>query len=266
MPREGEGCYELSHVLCKEFESVRPRERILAGLSSAVTEAEKRRELYKMALDKLQLSALALSGGGIRSACVALGLIQSLAEAELLSQFDYLSTVSGGGYIGSWLSAWLYWNKRAKGTAQTVLKALTTRRSKPEDHADHDDPNEEPEPIRHLRAYSSYLTPKLGLTSADTWAAVTQVVRNLVLNWLILVPAICLVVLSIKIAAGVLHTSVMASSSIATFVVALLLLAFAGLSLGYKLLHLYPPNPAAPDRNPKEKNSMQRRSRAAFCC
>lgn len=45
--------------------------------------------------------ALALSGGGIRSATFALGLIRGLAKNGLFHQFDYLSTVSGGGYIGS---------------------------------------------------------------------------------------------------------------------------------------------------------------------
>lgn len=58
---------------------------------------------------------LALSGGGIRSATFALGVMQALAkapapaattegkrsQATLLERFDYLSTVSGGGYIGS---------------------------------------------------------------------------------------------------------------------------------------------------------------------
>jgi predicted acylesterase/phospholipase RssA len=81
-------------------------------------------EAYKVA-HNLGLSALALSGGGIRSACVGLGVIQALAEAKLMRRFDYLSTVSGGGYIGSWLSAWLYWNKtEKKGSAETVLTAL----------------------------------------------------------------------------------------------------------------------------------------------
>src|SRR5215472_12780511 len=51
-------------------------------------------------------SALCLSGGGIRSASFALGVLQALARHGLLFRFDYLSTVSGGGYIGSWLSAW----------------------------------------------------------------------------------------------------------------------------------------------------------------
>jgi Patatin-like phospholipase len=46
------------------------------------------------------LAALCLSGGGIRSAAFGLGIIQGLARANLLAEFDYLSTVSGGGYIG----------------------------------------------------------------------------------------------------------------------------------------------------------------------
>src|SRR5262249_17367880 len=153
-------------VLRKEFEELRPKkfDPKFSPPSPTADEEKDRKELYGFALDKLHLSALALSGGGIRSACVALGVIQQLAEAKWLSEFNYLSTVSGGGYIGSWLSAWLYWNRKAEGTADAVLIALTTR-------SDH--PDKEPPSIQHLRAYSSYLTPKLGLTSADTWAAVT---------------------------------------------------------------------------------------------
>lgn len=44
---------------------------------------------------------LALSGGGIRSATLSLGFLQGLAHLNGLRQFDYLSTVSGGGYTGS---------------------------------------------------------------------------------------------------------------------------------------------------------------------
>ena len=36
-----------------------------------------------------------------------LGILQGLARCGLLEKFHYLSTVSGGGYIGSWLSAWI---------------------------------------------------------------------------------------------------------------------------------------------------------------
>jgi Patatin-like phospholipase len=48
---------------------------------------------------------LALSGGGIRSATFSLGMLQSLAKRRLLQRIDYLSTVSGGGYIGCFLGS-----------------------------------------------------------------------------------------------------------------------------------------------------------------
>ncbi len=46
---------------------------------------------------------LALSGGGIRSATFSLGLVQAMARADVLRRVDLLSTVSGGGYVGSFL-------------------------------------------------------------------------------------------------------------------------------------------------------------------
>ena len=54
------------------------------------------------------LSALCFSGGGIRSATFNLGVTQGLARLGLLQEFDYLSSVSGGGYIASWLRTWIY--------------------------------------------------------------------------------------------------------------------------------------------------------------
>src|SRR3982074_3632108 len=48
---------------------------------------------------------LALSGGGIRSASVSLGVLQALNHHGVLRQIDYLSTVSGGGYMGASLTA-----------------------------------------------------------------------------------------------------------------------------------------------------------------
>ncbi len=52
-------------------------------------------------IDRSKLAGMGLSGGGIRSATVALGVFQGLARLGLLRQIDYLSTVSGGGYFGS---------------------------------------------------------------------------------------------------------------------------------------------------------------------
>ena len=46
-------------------------------------------------------AGLALSGGGVRSATFCLGLIRGLAQNSVLRRFDYVSTVSGGGFIGA---------------------------------------------------------------------------------------------------------------------------------------------------------------------
>lgn len=58
------------------------------------------------------LIGLALSGGGIRSATTNLGVLQGLSRMDVLPMVDYLSTVSGGGYIGGCLTSLLSWNGR----------------------------------------------------------------------------------------------------------------------------------------------------------
>src|SRR6185369_12206393 len=63
--------------------------------------------IYKCIHEK-QPAALCFSGGGIRSGTFALGILQGLARHDLLNKFHFLSTVSGGGYIGSWLAAWIH--------------------------------------------------------------------------------------------------------------------------------------------------------------
>jgi len=102
-------------------------------------------------------------------------MLQSLAQHGLLTQFHYLSTVSGGGYIGSWLQAW----RRQAGGLNAVVEGLNRR-----------DPEtgQEPPELTGLRENSAYLTPKRGVTSADAWTAVALYVRNLVLNWVVLGP------------------------------------------------------------------------------
>jgi hypothetical protein len=126
---------------------------------------------------------LALSGGGIRSATFALGVLQALAELRLLTSIHFLSTVSGGGYIGSWLSAWAH--RHPAGIAG-VMEELRSRQG----GTDH-----EAAPVRHLRRYSNYLTPRVGLLSADTWTLIGTCFRNLLVNWLTLVPYFLLALL-----------------------------------------------------------------------
>ena len=85
------------------------------------------------------LVGLACSGGGIRSASFCLGVMQHLIAHKLFAKFDYLSTVSGGGYIGSCVSA------LAKDDAEN-LHLLTDVKDR-----------KEPDALNHIRNYSEYL-------------------------------------------------------------------------------------------------------------
>jgi hypothetical protein len=131
------------------------------------------------------LVGLAFSGGGIRSATFNLGIIQGIAEKGLLKQIDYLSTISGGGYIGSWLTAWI----RRQGCAR-VEKTLKENGAPTSSNARFS----EPQPVRFVRDFSNYLTPHTGAMSLDTWALLAIYFRNLLLN-LVLLTSVSLCVL-----------------------------------------------------------------------
>lgn len=96
---------------------------------------------------------LCLSGGGIRSATFCLGVLEALgrapvppgaaplplpgspaaAEESLLGQFDYLSTVSGGGYIGTFFASLFVPGRADPGTdeAASAANAYDTLRQEP---------------------------------------------------------------------------------------------------------------------------------------
>lgn len=129
------------------------------------------------------LAGLALSGGGIRSATLSLGMLQALAKGDVLDEFDVMSTVSGGGYAGGFLCG-LYipedrrlGNLKAPSDAQLktaaaqakVYLAATERRG---------DIGASPDaaPISWLRDCSRYLAPNGG---GDLWGGFTLWLRNL---------------------------------------------------------------------------------------
>ena len=131
-------------------------------------------EVFKKMYESGQ-AALCFSGGGIRSATFGLGILEGIVKYDLLDKFTYLSTVSGGGYLGGWLSAWIH-----NEGFQAVNRKLRQHAESPL----------EPEaiPVRHLRRYSNYLSPVLGLFSADTWTLGAIYLRNLLLLWLVILP------------------------------------------------------------------------------
>ncbi len=113
-----------------------------------------------------EMSGIALSGGGIRSASFCLGVLQALNFGDAIRRFSYLSTVSGGGYIG---------------TSLTV--SMANDNVFPFGRTGHD-PGETLE-TGHLRDNSRYLLQN-GLPSAISAAAIY--LRGIVTNIIIVVP------------------------------------------------------------------------------
>ena len=129
------------------------------------------------------VAALAISGGGIRSATFSLGILQALASKDLLRQFDYLSTVSGGGYLGSSLVWWLSGmaNGKEDGPRFGLGKDFPygTRPPHPQPGAKDTDTEPQRAVLRYLRQRGEYLTPGGGITLASGIAAV---LRGILLN------------------------------------------------------------------------------------
>ena len=176
---------------------------------------------------------LAITGGGIRSATFNLGVLQALAALKLLYRVDYLSTVSGGGYIGGWLTAWTKRQAGFKGVQESMARGLTSfgcTQTELEPNRVHQEDDKEPTPIRFLRVFSNYLTPKLGLFGGDTWAMVAVYLRNLLLNLAIvlaMVTTLLLVPRVVQTWATIAQRTDRISHILIAVVVALLLTAFA---------------------------------------
>jgi hypothetical protein len=166
-----------------------------------------------------RLLGLSFSGGGIRSATFNLGVLQALARCGLLRYVDYLSTVSGGGYIGSWLTALC---QRCFAREQSKKPDASSSDAPPSfdrpgfvafekrlawsagDSGGLDAPEREDRAVRFLREFSNYLTPKLGLFSGDTWALIAIYVRNALLNQLVLLLALAGVLLTPRLVSPLL--------------------------------------------------------------
>jgi hypothetical protein len=154
-------------ALAAEFAAIHPSPQ-----PPPENEAEYRRRVLAR-----RQSALCLSGGGIRSAAFCLGVVQALSRKQLLTQFDYLSTVSGGGFIGSWLQRLIL----EHGGPDVVQARLATPA---------------PDELQRLRGFTNYLTPVTGWGSADAWTAIVLYVRNVLLNWMAFLPLFLLAVLA----------------------------------------------------------------------
>src|SRR5262249_7001196 len=109
---------------------------------------------------------LSLSGGGIRSAAISLGALQAFDFYGVIHNVDYLSTVSGGGYIGSSITA-----------TMTTTKGLFVFNARPT--AKQAYWQTDSFAVAHLRNYSNYL---LAGGKHNFGSAVAIMVRGLIAN------------------------------------------------------------------------------------
>lgn len=155
-------------IFAQELETIEAR-REAAGVDSTTSV-----EANGPALRR-GIVGLALSGGGIRSSTFSLGVIQSLAKRGLFKQFDYISSVSGGGYTGSMLSSLLNSPEIGHENLPLIMPAG----------------EEESAEMQHLRNGSNYLSPG---GFFETLRLPAIIIRGLLLNFLLILPWIMLLV------------------------------------------------------------------------
>jgi hypothetical protein len=155
-----------------DFEQVRAAEQEwLAARRAAVGLPPPREDLV----------GLAFSGGGIRSAVFNLGVLQALEAAGLLRRVDYLSSVSGGGYIASCLG-WLEQSQGSAGGASVFAGKL-------EGHAG--------SVLDWLRAHGKYLVAHRGYS---IWTLLASILASTFANVFVLGPALLFAVWSLTLA------------------------------------------------------------------
>ncbi len=156
--------------------------------AKAVVDAELAHLHKTRGSDPEDLKGLALSGGGIRAASFSLGVIQALAKHEKLEKFDYMSTVSGGGYIGGslswlWLDKWKKSNqsKRKFGTGKDDFPYSSGNRFS---NTDQDMDRDQASLMRHLRQNGKYMIPGNGITLPSL---VSVVLRSITMGFVTLI-------------------------------------------------------------------------------
>lgn len=150
-----------------------------------------RRIAHRLDASHSGVSALCLSGGGIRSAAFALGIMQKLAGENYLRLFDYLSTVSGGGYIGASLT-WLT-SKAFRDKSQVQFGVGPGGGTMPFPYgtdspiiaAPRHPPRPEDKFLTYLRSHGQYLIPGGGITLVS---GIAVMLRGILLNLLVWLP------------------------------------------------------------------------------
>ena len=216
------GCFGMpGKMLCAELETIRKRRRPLSAEPSSEKIPPKSTDRQVKTRDDIEnkLVGLALSGGGIRSAVFSLGVMQRLAKAGYLERVDYLSTVSGGGFIGGSLT-WLLSDQAAAlrsdgqndgfqpfGTERTtfpygVKRRLSARGETQSDCKKCKEVRKESNILKHLRLHGNYLTPGKGIT----WTSLVAVfLRGIMLNFVVWFPLLVLLMVGLTTKMGAIR-------------------------------------------------------------
>lgn len=152
-----------------ELESI---EENITSLSRMNEGLEKLRNEVPISI-RLRSVGLSLSGGGIRSATFNLGVLQALNDNNDLAKVDYLSTVSGGGYIGCALT-YLMHNQAHESKSNPAFPFA----------CDQVDPSKQ-KYLNHIRRHSAYLTPGQGVNHL---ALVAAAIRGIFINLVLMIP------------------------------------------------------------------------------
>lgn len=120
-------------------------------------------------------TGLALSGGGIRSATFCLGVLQALSKRGILKDVDYLSSVSGGGFVASCLT----WIRSQASTSETEAPFDLP--------VDADGATV----VESLRAHDKYLIAEQGFTG---WTLGASILASTLLNLLVMLPPLLLLI------------------------------------------------------------------------
>src|SRR4029453_12679527 len=168
--------------------------------AAALMEAEReyiaaRREKHGLSQDG-KAAGLALSGGGIRSAAFALGVLQKLAAEKYLRVFDYLSTVSGGDFIGSsltWLTSKPFFENSGgvRFDVGTDSVPLPYGADDPRQAAPYHLPRIADQFLTYLRSHGQYLMPGGGISLVWGFAVV---LRGIFINLFVWFPIVTILV------------------------------------------------------------------------
>lgn len=122
---------------------------------------------------------LAFSGGGIRSATFNLGLLKGLDDLGILRHIDYVSTVSGGGYIAAWWTAWRTRHAIKKNGSNGRASSGSVFPKAAGGSPSAKVPPESAE-VRHLRRFSNFLVPRWGFFEVEFWNVVVAFLSGLI--------------------------------------------------------------------------------------